>query len=359
MNDIIVDCTELHDSPVRTGIQRVVREMLRHWPADGPRLHTARFDGTGLVRLPDRAVRLLTEEEPGARALSCAEVKHRLVQIAAGQIVTRLPDRAAVLIPEVFYDPLRARFHVERAVAPDRRTPLAMLAYDFIPFLQPDLFRLRSVAPLMGYLETIRAAASVAHISARTRHDYLTRIMRDASAPTGPVLPLGADGLAVERQTWRADRRAIVCLGSIDGRKNQHLIAAGFMSLWRAGIDAPLVLIGRAFGHVDLGWIAEAREFPQFRWLKDASDADIARELRQARATIYASTSEGFGLPPVESLGIGIPVIASVAIPSLEMLPGSGKMNLAEVTSASIAVAVAAMMRDRVAERLWAEAASL
>ena len=41
-------------------------------------------------------------------------------------------------------------------------------------------------------------------------------------------------------------------------------------------------------------------------------------------ATIYISEAEGFGLPPVESLWLGTPVVASAAIPSLEAIGPAG-----------------------------------
>ena len=165
MTSVIVDCTELYRNPVRTGIQRVVRKLLRHWPDRGPELHLAYFDGSSLVRLPERARRLLADETPGARDMSYRDLVQQLANVS-GDTVDSLPETAAALIPEVFYDRSRANFHVHRVR--DGRLPLAMLAYDFLPFLQPQLFNLRSAAPLMGYLVAIREASSVAHISAQT-----------------------------------------------------------------------------------------------------------------------------------------------------------------------------------------------
>ena len=107
-----------------------------------------------------------------------------------------LPPDPRVFIPEVFYDHARCRFYEERQPA--------MLAYDFLPWLRPDLVAVRSVAPLMPYLRLIRAVSNVAYISEHTRRDYETRVARRPAA--GPVLPLGADGLAIERQTWREDK---------------------------------------------------------------------------------------------------------------------------------------------------------
>lgn len=353
MNDVIVDCTELYANPTRTGIQRVVREMLRHWPDDGPRIHLARFDGHGLAPLPERVLHLLTDNDPDATGLSSAELARRL-ELARQSANARLPS-APALIPEVFYDSARAEFHCARTRA--LGLPLAMIAYDFLPFLKPELFRIRRNAELMWYVKAIQAATSVAHISTCTKQAYDRRVMRGKGVD-GPVLPLGSDGLGIERQQWRPDRQSFVSLGSIDGRKNQEVIVEAFKQLWNAGHHAPLVLIGSVFPHMDDSWLREALACPQFRWLSQAHDADIAHEFRRARATIYTSTAEGFGLPPVESLAAGVPVIAFGGIPSLAMLPPQGQLRLEAVTEKSIADAVLALSDGAAAERLWAEVAT-
>jgi glycosyltransferase involved in cell wall biosynthesis len=288
--------------------------------------------------------------------LPYSELVRQLTE-ASGESSYSLPAISATLIPEVFYDPSRAAFHVERVRA--KRLPLTMLAYDFLPFLRPELFNLPSSVPLMGYLTVIREASSVAHISAQTAQDYAQRVMRGCGPSSGPVLPLGADGLEIEKQQWRTDRKAFVALGSIDGRKNQHLIVAAFVRLWQAGHRMPLVLIGRAFNEIDKTFLREATAFPQFRWLENASDADIAEELRHARATIYVSTAEGFGLPPVESLAVGIPVIASSKLPSLLSIPSQGQLRLSNISSETIAHAVMRLQNDAAVTALWAEASSL
>lgn len=351
MNDIIVDCTELYANPIRTGIQRVVREMLRYWPADGPRIHLARFDGHGLAPLSERALAMLTEADPDAAGLSQAELTRRLelAQASAGAPLPSVPT----LIPEVFYDSARAEFHCARVRA--LGLPLAMIAYDFLPFLQPELFRIRRNAELMWYVKTVQAATAMAHISMSTKQAYEHRIMRGCGAP-GPILPLGTDGLSTERQQWRPDRRSFVSIGSIDGRKNQQMIVRAFQRLWDAGHQVPLVVIGSVFAHMDDSWLRAALAYPQFRWLTHAHDTDIVRELQDARATIYASTAEGFGLPPVESLAAGIPVIASAEIPSLAMLSPGGQLRLEKVTEQSIADAVLALGDDGWAAQLWKEA---
>ena len=357
MRGVIVDCTELYQNPIRTGIQRVVREVLRHWPADGPDLHVARFEhGRGLVRLPPQTVGLLADTGKQTAHLSHDKLVQRLQHSSATIDARPLPADAPVFIPELFFDPLRCRFHEERLEA--RPGSLALLTYDFLPYLQPDLFRLRTAVPLMRYLRLANRAPHIAYISEQTRQNHARRLLRGQDA-RGPVLPLGADGLLLERQTWHADRLAFVALGSLDGRKNQHLIAAAFLQLWQAGHDIPLIIVGRAFAGLDLGWIDEARRFPQFRWVDGASDEEVRQLLRSARCTIYVSEAEGFGLPPVESLAAGIPVIVSASCPSVSMLPPAGMRRVEPVTSNRIAAAVLSLKDDTAAEELWAEAASI
>jgi len=354
---IILDCTELYVNPVRTGIQRVVRELLRCWPTDAPEARPARFAaGVGLVSLSSRAVRLLTEEEPGSDKLSYADVVGKLSQIAL-ETGAEILQGGLVFIPEVFYDPARCAFYQEMIAA--QKGAVALLAYDFLPFLRPEMFRLRTALPLMHYLRLVRSLSHVGHISDQTRADYCERISRNQPRATGPVLPLGADGLKLERQSWSRGRRTFVALGSLDGRKNQHLIVEAFIQLWEAGHNIPLTLVGRAFENLDLDWLAEADRYPAFRWLDAATDDDVAKVLRTARATIYVSEMEGFGLPPVESLAVGIPAIVARAIPSIVMLPRAGQVRLDAVASGAIADAVLHLMNDGSAAELWSEAAEL
>lgn len=352
---IIVDCTELYQNPVRSGIQRVVREMLRYWPEGGPEIEMAWFNGNDLCRIPDEAHAILADRAPGIADLPPQEVRARLRGLRATRWA--LPSDAPVFIPEMFYDRDRAFFHRNRAA----RAPLAMLAFDFLPFLQPDLFNIRKGGDQMGYLVALRAASSVAHISEQTRQNYINRLMRHTNPAPGPVLQLGADGLMMDQQQWSSTRKTFVALGSLDGRKNQHLILEAFTGLWRGGRDIPLVIIGNPLPHINREpYLTALKEYPrQFKWLQDATDAQIRAELADARATIYASTAEGYGLPPVESLCIGIPTIANAQIPSLEMIAPDGQWRLSKVTAQDIREAVVAITDDMTAAQLWAAAAQL
>ena len=357
MLDVIVDCTELYKNPVHTGIQRVVRELLRHWPSDGPVLHVARFEqDTGLVGLPETTIRMLIDEDPATRDMPSTE----LASILAASAVDNppaLPSEAMHLIPEVFYDPARCAFYMDLI---ERRPELVgLIAFDFIPVLYPWGFKLRTSLPLMDYFLLVQNVQKIAHISERTQSDYFNRILRGKAVSAGTVLPLGSDGLAIERQHWRPDRDRFVALGSIDGRKNQHVIIEAFTSIWRSGGRQKLTLIGRAFDSAPIEWMNSAKEFPQFCWKMDASDDEVANELRSAIATIYLSEIEGFGLPPVESLHASIPVIVTENVPSIAGISSAGQIRISKADAKMLETAVRYFESTNTAKKLWTDASSI
>lgn len=356
-NDLVFDCTELFNNPVETGIQRVVRRLLRHWPTGGPALHAARFiPAQGLVRISDAALDVLQETQDNRGGDAVRQTQARLVELSPMQQPS-LPDTAPILLPEVFWDLERTLFY--RSLLASRTCTVAMLAYDFIAFLQPSFFRIRSGAAHMDYLRLATEVTSLAFISDKSRRDYLGRITRDPDAPAGPALRLGSDGLQAARQTWQRTRDAFVCIGTIERRKNQHLVVQAFQELWQAGCPARLVLVGHCFAPTVPEWLAEATTHPNFTWLEAASDDGVAETLKTARATIYAAECEGFGLPPVESLHVGVPVIASSGLPGLEGVDPAGQVRLAEVTVESLKAAVSSLLVDKAAAALWKKAGTL
>ncbi len=212
----------------------------------------------------------------------------------------------------------------------------------------------------MRYLTLTQTASSTAFISQATRHEWANRIVRSPER-TGPVLPLGADGLGLEHQSWRPDRRTFVCIGSLDGRRNQHLIIRAFRRLWSQGHDPKLVIYGHAFdaSHtIAREVITAAADDPRIVHYATATDLDIMEGLRRARATLYVSSSDGFGLPPVESLHAGIPTISTV-VPSLHNLPSKGQLRLQSVAVDAVEQAVRLICDDDVAASLWEEAKGL
>jgi glycosyltransferase involved in cell wall biosynthesis len=139
------------------------------------------------------------------------------------------------------------------------------------------------------------------------------------SRPSPPALAalLGSDALPSPAPAQaRPQRATFVILGTIEARKN-HLM---LLQVWRRlvrrlGKDAPrLLVIGQR------GWECEqALDLLDRSQLLDDSvteigrcdDATLASHLSQASALLFPSLAEGYGLPLVEALRVGVPVIAS------------------------------------------------
>jgi glycosyltransferase involved in cell wall biosynthesis len=344
---ILLDVTSLMTMPYRSGIQRVEREAIRHWPLSD-QLTLVALDPSGLIRrLPD-GVRAILAPTALDAARSYDDDRDALSKILVES--DWLPEGFSqhILNLELFYEDWRADAYVRMC---RRGWRVQWLIYDFIPWLHPEMFPSGMVRSCMPYLRALRYVSEIAFISQQTREQFERRIMR-GHGRSGPVLPLGADGMGLEPQSWSPERRDVVMIGSMERRKNMHLVLDAFRILWARGVDVRLILA--ALEHFKSE--ASAR---QLLVLDHPDDAAIRSSLRTARAALMASEVEGFGLTPLEALYNGVPAIASESLPSLQSLPAQGHIALPSVTVITLADAVQAMMNDAYAEQLWTEAAKL
>ncbi|MEM9782174.1 MAG: glycosyltransferase family 1 protein [Pseudomonadota bacterium] len=212
----------------------------------------------------------------------------------------------------------------------------AVLLHDAIPLTHPEYtvpeaaqrFRRRFDAALT-------ADAIIANSNATADSVEAVAVASKRSSPPVTVAPLGInppspvadpppeDGAAASG----AEAARFVMLGTIEGRKN-HLL---MLALWRGLSDvAPgqqvpeLHIIGRR------GWAAEQvfqmlDHAPMMGWSVfehgELDDAEVAGVFAGARALLFPSFVEGFGLPVGEALAAGLPVIAA-DLPALHEVGG-------------------------------------
>ena len=193
------------------------------------------------------------------------------------------------------------------------------LIHDLIPIQSPEFCRAgeaeRHVRRMTGAL---RSASGVI-ANSRATVDGLRAFAEERRLPRPPMIAawLAGDTLpAVPRRPEPDARPYFVMVGTIEGRKNHILL----LRLWqrlaeRMGQEAPrLVLIGQR------GWEAAPALAMLDRCavlagtvieLGRCGDAELAGWLVGARALLMPSFAEGFGLPVIEALRLGVPVIAS------------------------------------------------
>ena len=358
---IYIDIGEFCSNPIRTGIQRVVLQVIAHWPADTDRVYV-RYDADsdGLVEVSDRLLRFICRESEQEGA-SVEIVAHHalLLQRAEGLRPIALAAGDRVLVPELFYDGRRAAFYSR--LASDYGAEACLTVFDFMPWLRPNLYRLGPEASrgIMPYLRLTTLVRHRCFISAATRDDFMHRIMRRPVAEPGPVIALGSDGLNMPRQSFEPSKKDLVCIGTLEGKKHQEIVFRAFLSLPHPR-GGRLRFLGKVPN--DLApWLRQVVDYrgPDVEVVDAPSDAVLRHYVSRARASIFISTNEGFGLPAVETLYCGLPTVVHAELPALVGVPSDGQIKLPQLTTEAVAGAMASLDDDEEAARLWDGAATL
>jgi len=121
---------------------------------------------------------------------------------------------------------------------------------------------------------------------------------------------------------FKHDRNFIVFVGSIEPRKNiERLIKAYKLLPKKIKDEYCLLLTGyKGWGNKAIHSLIES-EKNNIKYLGYVPDKELAKIYRQACCFVYPSLYEGFGLPPLEAMACGIPVIVS-KIPCLKEVCG-------------------------------------
>jgi glycosyltransferase involved in cell wall biosynthesis len=274
----------------------------------------------------------------------------------------QLSKMDTVLVPEVFLDQDRVAFF--RSMPDHEFDRYRFIVYDLLPLTHPQFFPVSGfLDEIYGYFRAVGRANCCGFISEYTRDIYYRRLRR-TDYRGGVVLPLGCDFLGPRTMRPALDRAlTFAVIGTVEPRKNHALILEAFEPLLRQVPELRLSFVG------NMGWV-EA-EFAQrvhalandeksgFEFYSAPDDAAIRKHIEQCRATMYLSPVEGYGLPPVESLWCGTPVIASTTIPSLQRLGSTGIHYVEPLDVVQLRDAVLTFLGDDYANRKTAETAQL
>lgn len=159
-----------------------------------------------------------------------------------------------------------------------------------------------------------KAIDHVITISEHSRHDLLQHVPLNPDQVT--VTPLGLDAERFRPAGHRREVRPYVfCVAGSDPTKNVGCLLEGFAKLpetLRHRLE--LVLAGDVCKRTDIrAAIVRLGIGPQTRLIGVVSDAELVDYYQQATVFVFPSLYEGFGLPVLEAMGCGCPVICSNA----------------------------------------------
>ena len=241
------------------------------------------------------------------------------------------------------------------------RVPLVVTVHD-LAFLQaPEHFTARGNRFFLRGLELTRRLADAIIVPSRlARQECL-----DAGLPGGivHVVPHGVDpdrttpGQVTDTLARHGLHRPYVLwCGTLEPRKNVSGLLAGFARVAAERPDLDLVLAGPS------GWGDALGDGPRppadrVRALGFVSDADLAALYRGATAFAYPSLREGFGLPVLEAMAHGAPVLSTTGTPMADVAGDAGVLVTPDADAiAAGLLEVTGPRRDELAVRALARA---
>ena len=177
--------------------------------------------------------------------------------------------------------------------------------HDLVPLKRHSEYLRSGVRFRMRYLAVQRAARLIvpSAVVADDAVEHLgfdrARIVVIREAPAAALHQRGEDEIAAARERYALPEAYLVWVGGLQTPDPRKRVAA----LARAPRELPLVLVGAT-----KPW---AHELPDVTLTGHVSDDELAAILSGARALVFPSDDEGFGLPTVEALACGTPVVAS------------------------------------------------
>ncbi|MCW3065959.1 MAG: glycosyltransferase family 1 protein [Solirubrobacterales bacterium] len=214
--------------------------------------------------------------------------------------------------------------------------PIVVTLHDLVPLKRRNEYLRTGLRFQLHYLAVRRATRVI--VPTHAVAEDVTRLLRlpeervhvigEAAAPV--MYPRSEEAVTALRERLGLPERYLLWVGGLehpDPRKRVGMLA-------RTPRALPLVLAG------PVG--AWARELPDVQLTGPLSDDDLAALYTGAHALIFPSDEEGFGLPPVEALACGTPVVAC-DVPALrETLDGRATLVDPSDLRALVAAAEAA-----------------
>ncbi|WP_432729540.1 glycosyltransferase [Variovorax sp. W6] len=311
---LLLDVSSMVYQDLHTGIQRVVKSLLRELiesPPEGFRVEPVYGDSQ---RLGYRYARRYT-----LKFLGCPEDTLEDTPISYGE-----GDHFIGL--DLMHDPVYFQAPYFRQMR-NAGVRVQFVVYDLLPVLMKHRFPEGSAALHARWLRTIAEFDGALCISQAVANELKEWVADNAPHRSNELqvrsFPLGADLSTVASKGLPpsagpamraiAARTSFLMVGTVEPRKGHSVALDAFETLWAEGLDVNLVIVGKQ------GWMVEElaerlRKHPEqgerLIWVEKASDEYLELVYSASPCLITASEGEGFGLPLIEGAQRGLSLIA-------------------------------------------------
>lgn len=323
---LLVDISELIRHDARSGIQRVVRSVLREMLVNPPK----GFRVEPVYASPERQGYRYAREFT-MRFLGCPDqaFSDETIDIINGDIFLGLD-----LKPDVVFE--QAEYYTQLRLI---GCQVYFVVYDLLPCLMPSFCNVGVPESHKSWLEKVTQNDGVICISRAVADEMLEWLTVFGEKRVRPFklgwFHLGADmveSVSSKGFTHDADsvmnalkaRSTFLMVGTVEPRKGQTQTLEAFEILWNQGEDVNLVIVGKQGWQMEV-LIGRLLSHPEFNhrlfWLEGISDEYLEQVYAAASCLIASSYGEGFGLPLIEAAQHKLPIIAR-DIPVFEEVAG-------------------------------------
>ncbi|MFN8497671.1 MAG: glycosyltransferase family 1 protein [Anaerolineae bacterium] len=236
------------------------------------------------------------------------------------------------------------------------QTPFVVTIHDMTLSLFPRLHPMRQHVVMRPFVPMIaRRAAAIIAVSHSARADIVrllgvpeSKVHVIYEAAAARFQPVSTAQVAATRQRYGLHGRYILYVGTIEPRKNLVRLVEAYARLRAAGLPHQMLLVGK------LGWdykalyerIAALGVGGDVHFLGYVPSDDLVSLYNMAEVFAFPSLYEGFGLPVIEAMACGTPVVTTRA-GSLAEVAGDAALTVDPLSVGELADALTAVVSDR------------
>jgi len=380
--NVILDVSMLgigfYHRQAKTGVSRVAEQLLDGlWQTDDIQLSLAapthlpetmryaraHFGPSGPTFVNRPAERMVAELENGVLSpFPIGSVPSKAIRAGAYKLRKRTGSHTARFDTRswqghIYHSPF---YEIPEAVAQSRAVQSVQTIHDLIPIFHPEWFPSGDDS-VRSMLARLNPRTHIVTVSEATRDDFCQHTGTDparvtpihlAASPTLFHPVTDPDARQRIRQRYQlGDAPYLLSLATFEPRKNLDRLIRSFVTIAQSGdlpAEVKLVLVGAR------GWKLDQilNELASHQALQSrivvtgfVPDAELASLYSGATGFVYPSLYEGFGLPPLEAMQCGLPVITS-RIPALREVVGEAALYVSPTDTDDLCQAMVKLVRS-------------